>query len=144
MDDNERMKAISSDLQNQWQDHFDMRNQTWKLLQYSIIFFIGVVGLKFKENIDKSILIWAYVAVILTSAIGVIIAIHHRRRQKEKFEIIEIYAKELGIFHLIESILNKSKKGWTGKISTSIYIIVMQLSLCSLSIFMLIKLILTN
>jgi len=135
----DKMKAISSDLQTQWQDHFHMRDQTWKVLQYSIIFFIGVVGLQMKVT-DRFILSLAYMAVATTSAFGVIIALHHRRRQKEKFEIIGIYERELGLDRLIAPVLEKSRKTWTGKINTSTYIVVMQLGLCVVSVLMLGKL----
>jgi hypothetical protein len=40
---------------------------------------------------DRFILSLAYTAVALTSAFGFIIALHQRRRQKEKFKIIGIY-----------------------------------------------------
>lgn len=60
MDD--RMNAISSDLQTQWQDHFHMRDQTWKVLQYSILFFLGVVGLEIKA-VDTVFLVLPYVAL---------------------------------------------------------------------------------
>ena len=136
MDD--KMKAVSSDLQTQWQDHFHMRDQTWKVLQYSIIFFVGVVGLQMKVA-DKFILSLAYLAVSLTSALGVIIALHHRRRQKEKFEIIVIYERELGLYRLIAPVIEESRDTWTGKINASAYIVVMQLALCVVSIVMLVK-----
>jgi hypothetical protein len=43
-----RPDDISHDLQTQWQDHFHMRDQTRKVLQYSILFFLGVIGLEIK------------------------------------------------------------------------------------------------
>lgn len=69
MDD--RKSAILSNLQTQWQDHFHMRDQTWKVLQYSILFFLGVVGLEIKR-IDAIYLVLAYLAVFVTSAFGFI------------------------------------------------------------------------
>jgi hypothetical protein len=117
-----------------------MRDQTWKVLQYSILFFLGVVGLEIKVT-DHNILIVAYTAVLLTSLFGVIIAFHHRRRQKEKFEIIEIYEKELGIHSLILPVIKKSRNKFAGKINSSTYIVIMQVCLVFISAFMLIKLI---
>ena len=101
---NDKFHALSSDLQTQWQDHFHMRDQSWKVLQYSIFFFLGVVGLEIKA-IDKAFLIPAYIALILTSAFGGIVALHHRRRQNEKFEIIKIYEQELSLYDLKRPIL---------------------------------------
>ena len=128
----ERMNAISNNLQTQWQDHFHMRDQTWKVLQYSILFFLGVVGLEIKQ-VDTIYLILAYTAVFLTSAFGVAIALHHCRRQKEKFEIIGALERELGIDTIIKPVLARAHATWTGKINTSTYIVVMQTLLCVLS-----------
>jgi hypothetical protein len=136
----EKISVISSNLQTQWQDHFHMRDQTWKVLQYSILFFLGVVGLEIKQ-VDTFYLKIAYAALFLTSAFGVIIAIHHRRRQKEKFEIIKAHERILGIDKLIEPILENANSTWAGKINTSTYIVVMQISLCILSACLLARLI---
>lgn len=81
-----------------------MRDQTWKSLNYSILLFVGVVGLQMKVT-DKFILCLAFLAVFLTSAFGILIAIHHRRRQHEKFEIIKAYERELGLDQLLAPIL---------------------------------------
>ena len=102
-------QAISDDLSTQWQDHFHMRDQTWKVLQYSILFFLGVVGLEIK-GVDNTILMLAYIAVLVTSIFGVFIAIHHRKRQKEKFELIRAYAQELGLDKITEPVLSKASK----------------------------------
>jgi len=140
MDDSKN--AIISNLQNQWQDHFHMRDQTWKVLQYSILFFLGVVGLEIKQ-FDTIYLMLACAALLLTSAFGLVIACHHRRRQEEKFEIIEAHERELGIDALIEPILEKAHDTWTGRINTSTYIIVMQGSLVVVSACLLGRLLLT-
>jgi len=137
---NDNFKLISDDLQTQWQDHFHMRDQTWKVLQYSILFFLGVVGLEFKVT-DKIVLTIAWAAVILTNFFGVIIAFHHRR-QKEKFKIIEIYERELGLYSIISPVLKNSKSTFSGKINTASYIIILQIGLFLISLIMLIKLIL--
>ena len=138
----EKKNAISNNLQIQWQDHFHMRDQTWKVLQYSILLFLGVVGLEIKE-IASSYLIMAYAAVFFTSVFGVVIACHHRRRQNEKFEIIKILEHEIGIDELIKPVLNKAHSTWAGKISTSSYIVVMQLILCLISACLLIRLLIS-
>ena len=133
-----RPEDISQDLQTQWQDHFHMRDQTWKVLQYSILFFLGIVGLEIK-GVDSLVLIAAYVAVVCTALSGLIIAVHHRRRMKEKFEIIKIYERELGLYDLIEPVLKESKKGITGGVNTTNYIVAMQLAVTLVSVVLLIK-----
>ncbi|MCM2285146.1 MAG: hypothetical protein NDI81_10220 [Desulfobacula sp.] len=132
------LEHISQDLQTQWQDHFHMRDQTWKVLQYSILFFLGVVGLEIK-GVDVFVLVVGYIGVSCTSLSGLTIALHHRRRQKEKFDIIYVYEKELGLYELIEPILKKSKKGVFGRINTTNYIVVMQLAIAAVSIILLVK-----
>lgn len=139
MCDNEiRKQAIISDLQTQWQDHFHMRDQTWKVLNYSIGFFVGLVGLVIKKP-DKVLLIPLCAAVIITSLFGAFIAIHHRKRQIEKFQIIGIYERELGLDELIQPVLDKSHKTLPGRINTSSYIAVMQCGLFAASVAMLVK-----
>lgn len=138
-----KSEIISRDLQSQWQDHFHMRDQTWKSLNYSILLFIGVVGLQMKVT-DKPILSLAFLAVLLTSAFGILIAIHHRRRQHEKFEIIKIYERELGLDQLLAPVLGKSRKTWDGRINTAVFVVVMQAVLCVVSALMLGKLLITQ
>ena len=130
----ELKQIILKDLEIQWSDHFHMRDQTWKTLKYTILFFLGVVGLEFKKGIDPLILRFAYVALCIISILGFIIALHHRRRQKEKFDIILKYEDELGLKDIIEDILSESKKGLTGKINTSSFIVVAQLGLFVVSL----------
>ncbi|MFW9989635.1 MAG: hypothetical protein ACFFC3_13350, partial [Candidatus Odinarchaeota archaeon] len=119
MDKNE---IISKDLETQWKDHFHMRDQTWKTIQFGILFFIGVVGLDYTIQ-NKFIIIFAYSALFLTSLSGLLVTIHLRLRQMEKFEIIKAYEKELGIYHLIEPIIEKSKKSKLGRIKTPFFIL---------------------
>lgn len=128
----EKTSILSENLKTQWQDHFHMRDQTWKVLQYSILFFLGVVGLEIK-HVNTAYLVLAYSAVILTSAFGFIIGLHYRRRQKEKFEIIAAHEKELGIDVIIKPILSRAHSTLTGNINTSTYIVVMQALLCVIS-----------
>ncbi|MBI4765579.1 MAG: hypothetical protein HY787_13405 [Deltaproteobacteria bacterium] len=140
---NENKKdAISKNLQTQWQDHFHMRDQTWKVLQYSILFFLGVVGLEIKQ-VNTVYLVIAYGAAILTSLFGFFIAIHHRRRQKEKFEIIAAHEHELEIDILVKPILEKSHTKWLGRINTSTFIVIMQASLFILSSCLLVRLLIS-
>jgi disulfide bond formation protein DsbB len=139
----DRKQAISSNLQTQWQDHFHMRDQTWKVLQSSVLFFVGVVGLQI-EQVDSVILGLAYVALCLTSGLGVVIALHHRRRQKEKFEIIAAHERALGLDKLAGPVLEKARERWMGRINTSTYIVAMQASLCAVSACLLGRLLLSR
>lgn len=139
MDD--KVSVISDNLKTQWQDHFHVRDQSWKVLQYSIFFFLGVVGLEIKQ-MNTAYLVLAYGAAILTSALGLVIAVHHRHRQKEKFQIIAAYEKELGLDILMKPIFEKTHTSWVGKINTSTYIVVMQALLCIISACLLVRVLL--
>ena len=94
------------------------------------------MGLEIKA-VNTTYLVLAYSAVILTSAFGLIIAFHHRQRQKEKFEIIAALEKELGIDVIIGPVLSKAHSTWAGEIDTSKYIFVMQAFLCVISVCLL-------
>ena len=133
-----RREDISQDLHSQWQDHFHMRDQTWKVLQYSILFFLGVVGLEIK-GVDSLVLVVGYVGVVLTALSGAVIALHHRRREKEKFTMIKIYEHELELDILIEPVLEKAHRGIFGRVNTSVYIVIMQIAILAVSTILLVK-----
>ena len=130
--------AISSAMKIQWQDHFHMRDQSWEVLKYSAVFFVGVVGLQFKVT-DRATLITAYSALLITSALGVIVTLHHRYRQKEKFKIITKYEQELRLYPLIQDVLEGRHKTLAGRVNTSTYIVVMQSALAAVAAALLIK-----
>ena len=133
-----RPEDISQDLQTQWQDHFHMRDQTWKVLQYSILFFLGVGGLEIK-GVDSLVLVVGYIGVVLTALSGAVIALHHRRREKEKFAMIQIYERELELDVLIKPVLEKAYTGIFGRVNTTNYIVGMQIAVLAVSLILLIK-----
>ncbi len=129
-------EAISRDLQTQWQDHFHMRDQTWKVLQYTIIFFLGIIGLEI-TGVEKIVLILGYIAVICITISGMLIALHHRRRQKEKFNIILEYEKLLGLDAIINPLLEGAHAGITGFMNTTIFIVTMHIAVLIISLVLL-------
>jgi hypothetical protein len=56
-------EAIIKDLELQWKDHLHMRDQTWKTLTNSILFFLGIVGLEIK-GVGNFVMIPAYLTLI--------------------------------------------------------------------------------
>src|SRR5438874_5531116 len=80
--------ALLMDLECQWNDHHHMRDQTWKALTNTMLFFIGVVGLEIK-GVQRPVTIVAYAALILVALFGTLVAMHHRVRQGQKFAIIQ-------------------------------------------------------
>lgn len=114
-----------------------MRDQTWKVLQYSIFFFLGVIGLEIK-GVDPIVLMTGYIAVLSTAVSGIIVAIHHRIREKEKFKIIGIYEHELKLDTLLNPVLKNACKGIFG-MNTAWYIVGMQIAIFAVSLALLIK-----
>lgn len=101
-------EAIIKDLEIQWTDHFHMRDQTWKVLTNTLLFFVGTVGLDIKE-VSKPVMLCAYGALVLIAAFGVIIAWHHRIRQGQKFKIIQMYEEALGLYAKKREVLSEDK-----------------------------------
>ena len=64
-------QLILKDLEIQWNDHFHMRDQTWKTLNYSILTFLGVVGLNVSGKIGFEAVIISYLTVSVVSLLGV-------------------------------------------------------------------------
>ena len=133
------MKEIYlKDMEIQWHDHFHMRDQTWKILQYTILLFLGAVGLEIKEGMEQYVVLLAHVAVSITSALGFIVALHHRNRQNLKFDLIKLYEDKLELTPIIKDILTKHEAGFMNQINTSTYIVVAQTGLFLVSLSMLI------
>ena len=90
-------QLILKDLEIQWNDHFHMRDQTWKTLNYSILTFFGVVGLDVSGKISFPAVVISYLTISVVSLLRFFTGKHHRLRQKQKFDIITLYEKKLGL-----------------------------------------------
>lgn len=99
-------EATLKDLEIQWNDHFHMRDQTWKVLSNSILLFLGVIALELKGIADL-VMIPSYSTVVFLSYYGWKVATHHRLRQGEKFAIIKKEEELLGIYELKRDILER-------------------------------------
>jgi len=121
----------------QWLDHFHMRDQTWKILQYTILIFIGAVGLTIKDGVEPNIITLAFLAVTITSILGLIVAFHHHKKQNLKFELIKLYQDKLELTPLIGDALENNKKTLFNKINTSTYIVVSQFGLFIVAFYIL-------
>lgn len=88
--------ALLKELELQWKDHQDMRDQSWKTLTNTTLFFLGTVGLEIK-GVGEFVMVTAYVALILVAIFGWAVAKHHGVRQKQKFDIIDRCEELLGL-----------------------------------------------
>ncbi len=84
------------DLELQWHDHFHMRDQTWKTITNSSLILISLVGMDLTK-IENFIIVMTSLVLLLNSIFGYAVAVHHRSRQKEKFEYINRYEELLGL-----------------------------------------------
>ena len=120
--------AMLLDLELQWKDHHHMRDQTWKVLASNVVLLGGVIALAAQKP-HPIVLTAAYTIVITAAVLGWAISTHHRRRQKQKFAIIEIYETRLGLYELKKSHITgpAADGGIAGKVFTSNFIGLVQL-----------------
>jgi hypothetical protein len=130
-------EILLKDLELQWKDHFHMRDQTWKTLTNTSLFFLGAVGLEIKE-IGKSVMIIVYAALILAALFGILVAIQHRIRQGQKFAFIEKYEGLLGLYEIKKTIITQYDSG-LGKFLVAGFIVVMECCIFVVAIFLLIR-----
>ena len=129
-------EALIKDLDIQWRDHFHMRDQTWKTLTNSLLLFLGVVGLEIK-GLGVSVMIPAYIVVIVTALFGMAVAAHHRSRQKQKFAMISLCEEQLGIAQYKKDILGQ-EDGLAGKLFTAGFIELVHFSIGVVAVALLI------
>lgn len=123
-------KAILKDLELQWKDHQHMRDQTWKTLASTIGLLLAAVGIALRKP-GGVVMVSAYLVVMFSALLGWATATHHRLRQHQKFEIISIYEKELGLLELKKRVLDvgDSKAGIASKVFTANFIGYVQLAI---------------
>jgi hypothetical protein len=88
--------TLRQQLDIQWRDHIQTREQTWKALQMVAVLFVGYVGSGLK--VDKPWIIRAGGAVcILAASFGIAVTMHHRKVQSIKFKYIYRLEENLGL-----------------------------------------------
>jgi hypothetical protein len=124
---------LRQQLQIQWQDHIQTRNQTWYTLQIEAAMFLAVIGADIKLN--NPWLLMPLGGVLLVSTIfGIAVTIHHRKVQIQKFQFIFILEEKLGLHKpgYLDSASKPAEFSWKGifdikKIATPTFILVMHL-----------------
>jgi len=88
--------SVRKVLELEWQDHFHMRDQTWKTLQIEAALVLGLIGadLKFETLWVTGVI---GLLIILAAVSGFMITLHHRNSQKLKFENIIRFEEWLGL-----------------------------------------------
>jgi hypothetical protein len=126
--DDNLQKAIVANLNVQWQDHFHMRDQTWKVVQSCLLFFAAALALELK-GVPTAVRIVSYSAVIVSCIFGVLISAHHRRRQREKFKLIRVYERELRLAPLMDELLGQKER-----LNTASFVVVLLVAIVALSV----------
>ena len=80
-----------------------------------------------------------YIVVLCCALIGWAVSTHHRLRQQQKFKMIELYERELGILDLKKQIIQEgdARAGLPGRIFTGNFIGFMQLGIGFIAIILL-------
>ena len=90
-------ETLRKALELEWQDHFDMRDQTWRTLQVEAALVVGLIGADYQFD-EIWVTITVGLLILFVTISGMQITLHHRRAQLFKFENIIKLEKELGLF----------------------------------------------
>ena len=140
MKDEKEETAVKSEsvrklLEIEWQDHFHMRDQTWRTLQIEAALVLGLVGadLKFASVWVTTIIGFL---IILSTLSGFMITLHHRKNQNFKFENIIRFETWLGLIEpgLLEGVKPPKPFSWSDLIhpkhmNTSLFIMRMHIAM---------------
>jgi hypothetical protein len=99
------VETLRQQLDIQWRDHVQTREQTWKALQIEAALLIGYIDAGFKVSDPWLIGIGGLVCV-LAGCFGVAVTVHHRKVQITKFTFI----------HRIEGWLGLHRKDLLGEV----------------------------
>ena len=134
-------ETLRHQLEVQWQDHFQTRNQTWRTLQIEAAMFLAIIGADFK--LSNPWLLIPLGSVLLISVIfGISITIHHRKVQIQKFKFIYMLEEKL-LLHspgYMEGAFKPEEFNWKDifdfkKIATPTFILIMHLLLLVFAMF---------
>lgn len=91
-------EALRTQLQIEWQDHFQTRTQSWRTVQISGALVLGMVGADIKFN---AIWVTTIIGVLLTltSLSSVAVTLRHWRIQIGIFRRIHRIEDKLGLLH---------------------------------------------
>ena len=126
-------ETLRQQLQIQWQDHIQTRNQTWKTLQIEAAMFLAIIGAD--VTLDNPLTLVPLGGVLLVATIfGIAVTIHHRKVQIQKFQFIFILEEKLGLHNpgYMEGASKPGEFKWSGvfdfkKIATPTFILVMHI-----------------
>ena len=95
-DENTDKETLRKALELEWNDHIQTRRQTWRTLEIEAILIVGLVGVDFKFD-NPLVVVVLGVLVIVSTISGMLITIHHRKGQIQKFRTICKLEETLGL-----------------------------------------------
>lgn len=126
-------ETLRQQLQIQWQDHIQTRNQTWRTLQIEAAIFLAIIGAD--VTLDNPLTLVPLGGVLLVATIfGMAVTIHHRKVQIQKFQFIFMLEEKLGLHQpgYMEGASKPAEFRWSRifdfkKIATPTFILVMHI-----------------
>src|SRR3989442_985439 len=88
--------TLRQQLDIQWRDHWQVREQTWKALQMVALLLVGYIGSGLKVS-DPLLIRAGGVVCMLAACFGMAVTIHHRKIQIKKFTFIYDLEERLGL-----------------------------------------------
>lgn len=123
---------LLKELELDWQDHFEIRKQSWNTVIASGALVVGLLSMN-KFPFDNGVLMTSgCLGLMALSIFGILIAKHHRQCEKEKFAYIRaieklLYIKVNGVQKNLHEFLNEIKESristGLGTFSTSSFIV---------------------
>ena len=108
-------ETLRHQLQIQWQDHVQTRNQTWRTLQIEAAMFLAIIGADVAlDNPWKLIPLGGI--LLVAAGFGIAVTIHHRKVQIQKFRFIFRLEQNLGLHRpdLMGEVIEPAEFTWRG------------------------------
>ena len=145
--ENPDKETLRHQLEIQWKDHFQTRQQTWKPLEIQAAMLLAVIAADVKLN-NLSVLVIFVLFLLISTVFGIAVTVHHRGVQVKKFHFIYMIEKKLGLHNpgYMEGIREPEQFEWTRldewinprKLATPAFILIMQIMILIFSIVYLI------
>lgn len=112
---------LLKELELEWNDHFEIRRQTWRTVSASGALVIALIGVNLTiehTTAGSLMLILGCIGLFFVCIFGIIISIHHRGCEKDKFAIIRAIEKRLPVDNNTETTLfSLANEATGGKVS---------------------------
>lgn len=102
-----------------WQDHQHSRDQTWKALQIEVVLVGSLIVVQYQFQ-NKYATLSTGILVLISALFGIAVTVHHRRYQRQKFNQISKFERELGLLNLIGDLPEPKVLNWYDIINLSI------------------------